>query len=126
MSKQSRRMSPVQVAEDEEAFAALKAIENYAPANQSYKLAAVEQAYEDLQEARTAEVQADAAAKAASDKVVGKQALFHDLVLGAKDQVTAQFGRNSNQAQSIGRKKPSEYKPHVRGPKKGSGENPAS
>jgi len=126
MANQSRRMSPAQIAEDEEAFAALKAITGYAPANPAYALAAIEQAYQELQAARTVEVQADAAAKAASDTVVEKQAAFHSLILGSKDQVTAQFGRNSNQAQSVGRKKPSEYKSPTRKSKKGSGEGSES
>ncbi len=51
---------------------------------------------------------------------------FHNLVGGSKDQVTAQFGRNSNQAQSVGRKKPSEYKPRTRGSKKDSGDDSGS
>ena|SRR5689334_10114615 len=126
MANQSRRMSPAQIAEDEEAFAALKAIVGYAPSNPAYALAAIEQAYQELQAARTVEVQADAAAKAASDNLVEKQAAFHNLILGSKDQVTAQFGRNSNQSQSVGRKKPSEYKSPQRKSKKGSGENAGS
>jgi hypothetical protein len=123
MAKQSRRLAPTQIAEDEEAFAALKAIANYAPSNPAYSIAAIEHAYQELQDARTEEVQADAAAKAASNKVVEKQSNFHDMIIGSKDQVTAQFGRNSNEAQSIGRKKPSEYKAPTRKSKKGSGEN---
>ena len=123
MAKQSRRLAPSQIAEGEETFAALKAIANYAPANSAYTVAAIEQAYQELQAARTAEVQSDAAAKAASDKVVEKQANFHSLIIGARDQVTAQFGRNSDQSQSVGRKKPSEYKAPHRRSKKGSGED---
>ena len=126
MANQSRRFAPAQIAEDEEAFAALKAIAGYAPSNPAYSIAAIEQSYQDLQAARTTEVQADAAAKAASDNVVEKQSIFHNLILGAKDQVTAQFGRNSNQAQSIGRKKPSERKAPQRKSKKGDGENSGS
>ena len=126
MANRSRRMSPAQIAEDEEAYAALKAIVGYAPSNPAYALAAIEQAYQELQAARTAEVQADAAAKAASDNVVEKQATFHNLILASKDQVTAQFGRNSNQAQSVGRKKPSERKAPQRKSTKGSGENSGS
>ena len=126
MAKQPRRMAPSQIAEDEETFAALKAIANYTPANSAYTVAAVEQAYQELQAARTAEVQADAAAKAASDNVVEKQANFHDLIIGSKDQVTAQFGRNSNEAQSVGRKKSSERKAPRRKSGSGSGENSGS
>ena len=121
MGNQSRRLSPSQIAEDEEAFAALKAIANYAPANPAYSLAAIEAAYQKLQDARTAEVQADAAAKAASDNVVEKQSNFHNLIQGTKDQVTAQFGRNSDEVQAIGLKKASEYKAPQRKSKKGSG-----
>jgi hypothetical protein len=123
MSNQSRRLAPAQIAEDEEAFAALKAIANYAPANPAYSLAAIEQAYQEMLAARTAEVQADAAAKAASNNFVERQAHFHNLILSSKDQVTAQFGRNSDQVQSIGRKKPSERKTPQRKSKKGSGES---
>jgi hypothetical protein len=123
MGNQSRRLAPAQIAEDEEAFAALKAITGYAPANPAYSVAAVEQAYQEMLAARTAEVQADAAAKAASDKVVEKQANFHNLILSTKDQVTAQFGRNSNELQAIGLKKSSERKAPQRKSSKGSGEN---
>jgi hypothetical protein len=35
---------------------------------------------------------------------------FHNLMLGAKDQVIAQFGRDSNEVQAIGLKKSSERK----------------
>jgi hypothetical protein len=122
MTKQSRRIPPSQITEDGKDFAALKAISNYAPANSDYTVAAIEQAYQELQSARTAEVQADVAAKAARDKVVEKQANFHGLIIGARDQVMAQFGRNSDQAQSVGRKKPSEYKTPQRRSKKGAGE----
>lgn len=123
MAKQSKRIAPSVLAEDDETFAALKAIADYKPANPAYTVAAIEQAYQELQSAKTTEVQTDAAAKAASDEVVETGGSYHDLIVGARDQVTAQFGRNSNQAQSIGRKKPSEYKPRTRGSKKGSGGN---
>lgn len=122
MAKQMRRIAPTKMAGDEETFAALKAIPDYTPANSSYTVAAIEQAHQELQDARTAEVQADAAAKAASDKVVEKQTNFHGLIVCARDQVIAQFGRDSNQAQAVGRKKPSEYKTPQRKSKNGSGD----
>jgi hypothetical protein len=60
------------------------------------------------------EAQTAAAAAAARDNAAGKEWNFHNLMLGVKDQVTAQFGRSSNQVQSLGRKKESEYKPRTR------------
>ena len=43
-------------------------------------------------------------------------------MLGAKDQVTAQFGRNSNEVQALKLKKTSEYKARTRKSKKGDGD----
>jgi hypothetical protein len=47
----------------------------------------------------------------ARDNAVTAEREFHNLMLGAKDQVTAQFGRDSNEVQALGLKKASERKP---------------
>lgn len=108
MANESKRLRPAQVAEDESSFAALQAITGYAPANQAYALAAITDAHRALQSARAAEVQAEAAHAGARDAAVASEWEFHNLMLGAKDQVTAQFGRDSNEVQAVGRKKSSE------------------
>jgi hypothetical protein len=126
MANGTKRLRPAQISEDEDVLAALKAIPNYAPANPAYALAAVERAYEELKAAQAAEVQAEAAYLGARDTAVGKEFALHELIQGVKDQVTAQFGRNSNEVQSIGRKKSSEYKPRTRSSKQGSGEESGS
>jgi|SRR5215213_5781339 len=123
MANESRRLSPALIGADESSFAALQAVTGYAPANQTYTLAAVTSAHAALQSAQTAEAQAEAALAAARDNAVAREWEFHNLMLGVKDQVTAQFGRDSNEVQSIGLKKSSEYKPRTRGSKKGSGES---
>lgn len=56
------------------------------------------------------EAQAIAAEKAARDNAVAAEWAFHDFMLGAKDQVKAQFGASSNELQGLGLKKKSEYK----------------
>ncbi len=43
------------------------------------------------------------------DEIIAQWA-FHDFILGAKDQVIAQFGDDSNEKQALGLKKKSEYK----------------
>ena len=126
MGNGTKRLRPAQISEDEDILAALKAIPNYAPANPAYALAAVERAYEEVKAAQGAEVQAEAAYLGARDTAVEKEFALHELIQGTKDQVTAQFGRNSNEVQSIGLKKASEYKPRTRGSKKGSGEGSGS
>jgi hypothetical protein len=45
---------------------------------------------------------------------VARERGFHGLILGAKDQIIAQFGRDSNEAQAVGLKKKSERKPPAR------------
>jgi hypothetical protein len=110
MANTSNRLRPGQVTDDESAFAALQAIAGYAPANQAYTLALITAAHGALQSAWTAETQAEAALATARDNAVEKERQFHNLMLGAKDQVTAQFGRDSNEVQALGLKKTSERK----------------
>ena len=118
MSKNpTRRISPANLQADLDSFAALQAINNYAPANQAYTVAAITQAHAALQSAQTAEAQAAAAMAAARDDATAREWEFHNLMLGVKDQVTAQFGRDSNEVQSLGLKKASERKAPQRRPK---------
>jgi hypothetical protein len=114
---ETKRLSASVLDSDEKAFAALQEMTDYTPVNPAYTTEAVAEARAELRAAREAEVQAAAAANAARDNAVAKEWRFHNLVLGTRDQVTAQFGRNSNQVQAVGRKKTSEYKSRTRKPK---------
>jgi hypothetical protein len=98
---------------DRSSFAALQGIGGYAPVNQAFALAKIGAAREALQSAQAAEAQA-AALAAARDNAVAAEWEFHNLILGAKDQVVAQFGRDSNEVQALGLKKASERKAPVR------------
>jgi hypothetical protein len=114
---QSKRVNSAVIETDKASFAALKAITNYAPANTAFATAAITTAQAELDAAQQAEAQTAAAAAAARDNAVAKEWAFHNLVLGAKDQVVAQFGRDSNEVQAVGLKKASEFKPRARKPK---------
>ncbi|MDT5269397.1 MAG: hypothetical protein QOH49_1583 [Acidobacteriota bacterium] len=57
---------------------------------------------------RTAETQAAAALATARDLAAETEWEFHNVMIDAKTQVEAQFGSNSNELQSLGRKKKSE------------------
>lgn len=61
---------------------------------------------------------------AARDAAVEAEWAFHNAVLGSKTQVDAQYGENSDQRQSLGRKKKSERARPTRRDKnkKGSGQ----
>lgn len=116
MSKNpTRRIPPGTLQADLESFAALQAIADYAPANAAYTVAAVAAAKQAMEAKQTAETQAAAAHETARDSATDGEWEFHNLVTGAKTQVEAQYGPNSDELQAVGRKKKSEYsKPATR------------
>ncbi len=107
---ETKRIRPQTLAADEESLAALKTVTTYAPPNTAYATSALDSAKAAMVMAQTRESQAAAAAAAARDEAVAAEWSFHNLTLGMRDQVIAQFGRESNEAQMVGRKKPSEYR----------------
>ena len=114
---QTKRINPALIEADKTSFAALQSVNGYNPANTTYSLAAINSARAALDSAQAAEAQTAAAAATARDNAVAKEWEFHNLILGAKDQVIAQFGRDSNEVQALGLKKASEYKTRKRAAK---------
>lgn len=107
---ESRRNSPQVISDDVDSFNALVGVDGYDPSNTDYTAAKVTAAKTAMETAQQAETQAEAAWKAARDAANAKEWAFHNLVLGAKKQVVAQFGDDSDEAQAIGLKKKSEWK----------------
>jgi hypothetical protein len=107
---ESKRLPPGTIADDEAAFNALQKVDGYTPSNASYAVAAITQAREDMKASQAAEDQAAADLKTARDVAASKEWAFHNLMLGAKDQVRGQFGKDSVEVQAIGLKRKSEYK----------------
>lgn len=106
---QSKRLKSNLLEADRASAAALQTIADYTPANPSYTIAALRAAEAALEAAQRVEAQTAAAAAAARDEAVAREWEFHNLVLGAKDQVVAQFGRDSAEVQSIGLKRAFAY-----------------
>ena len=67
-----------------------------------------------MQAAQQAEVNAQNALDAARDAANKAEWDFHNAMLGVKEQVTAQYGDDSDQVQSLGLTKKSERKVPVR------------
>lgn len=111
---QAKRVPPSVIASDRESFVGLRTITNYAPANPAFTTSAIGSAEAIMMSAQDAETQAEAALAAARDNAVAAEWDYHNLVLGMRDQVMAQFGRDSNEVQTVGLKKKSEYKPRTR------------
>lgn len=93
---------------DEEAYVALGRITDYRPANGEYAHEPVQAAYRAWREAEAALVHAENALAAARDATVAAQWEFHNLMLGVKQQVIAQYGPNSDQVAALGMKKKTE------------------
>lgn len=108
---QSKRLPPGKLEADENGFAALGKIKSYTPINPAYALDAIRAAHVELQNLRSGEAAAIAAAAAARGNALAKEWEFHNLMLGVKEQVIAQFGKDSVEVQALGLKRKSEYKP---------------
>ena len=115
----SRKLSAKVVASDKNTFVNLKAISNYAPANKNFEVATGTAAASEMLTKQDLATQANSAAKTARDNARDSEWNFHEFILGAKSQVAAQFGDDSNEYQSLGLKKKSERKRPA--PKKGKG-----
>lgn len=107
---QTKRLSPAVIEADRNSYAALQAITGYQPANPSFSMEVLTTALAALNNAQRAETQAVAAAAAARDAAVRMEWEYHNLTLGMRDQVAAQYGRDSAELQSVGRKRSSEYR----------------
>jgi hypothetical protein len=120
---ETKRLGPSVLADDLEIFAALKTTQDYRPANPAYTVDAITTINNNRAAAHDTEVQTAAAYETARDNHVALQWDFHNAMLGAKNQVVAQFGLDSNEAQAMKLKKKSEYKNPTRkqGGKSGEG-----
>jgi hypothetical protein len=107
---ETKRLRPAQVTADNDAFASLKKIANYAPNNPAYVVANGTTLQTTHTNTSDAEAQALSAYNTARDLAIKAEWAFHNYMLGVKNQVISQFGDDSNEIQSLGIKKKSEYK----------------
>lgn len=107
---QTKRIAPSVLKADKDAYAALLKINGYAPAKTEYSTANATTAFEAMEDLQRKETQAEVAYAAARDDATAAEWDFHNFMLNVKKQGVAQFGENSNEVQSLGLKKKSEYK----------------
>ena len=118
---ETKRIRSIILSEDEAAYAALQDMTTYAPSNPAHTIASVGAAFAAMRNAQTAESQAEAALKTARDTATAVEWAAHNLMIGVKDQVKAQYGPASNEMQALGLKKKTEYKRRTPG---GTGKTP--
>ncbi len=125
-NNRTKRLRPAVLQEDLNTFAALKVIPDYQPANEAYTVANGTTKKAAMEAKQTEYVQILAQADAVRDDMVTLEWDFHDFNLGSRDQIKAQYGKDSNEVQSVGLKKKSEYLSGRRTPKPKSGIAPAT
>jgi glutathione peroxidase-family protein len=86
----------------------------YTPANAAYAKTALTAKLTAMKAAQDAELAAQVALSTARDAAAAAEWDFHNFMLAAKEQVIAQFGKSSDQVQSLGLKKKTEYKAPAR------------
>jgi len=110
MANETKPLPPATLTDDKAAIAACKKITTYTPQKAEYNQAALDAADGALKPLEDDLAQKKAAFDAARDDLVSAQWHRHNLVLGMRTQIKSQFGENSNELQSVGLKKKSEYK----------------
>ncbi len=111
---QTVRIRPAALAADHDVYTAVQSFGNYQPANPAYSLEKLGAALTAMQTAQKDEVNAQNALDAARDAATAAEWESHNVALGVKDQVVAQYGKDSDQVQALGLKKKSERKSPAR------------
>jgi len=107
---QDVRLQPDILTADQKAFQFLKTLGDYQSTNPAYTMEALNASYEAMQAALEAERQAQEALAAARKVAVAAGWDFHNDMLGAKIQVAARYGVDSDQVVLMGLKKKSDRK----------------
>ena len=108
--EETRRLTQRTLKEDNDCLVAIKGMTGYKPAKDDFKLSSLAAAGDELKDAQEKEKETADTATAAYDRATAAQWALHNLILGAKKQVIAQFGENSDQVKAVGLKKKTEYK----------------
>ena len=107
---QSRRLRAEELDADHEAVVAVQSIAGYKPLNPAYSTATLTDLNAARDRAQHEEIRAQQALATARDIACAAEWALHNAVLGARTQVRAQFGDDSNEVQAIGLKKRSDRK----------------
>ena len=107
---ESQRLKPESVTEDTKRCNAIVAMSDYKPSQAKYAKGELTAACTEVTDARKAEAEADADAIKTRERTVRAEWALHNLVLGAKEQVVAQYGNEADEVKTVGLKKKSEYK----------------
>jgi hypothetical protein len=104
----SRRLSSAEIQASRNALIGLQSLTDYLPSNSAYAASHLADLGRVVDEARQAEVRAAQALAMARDAAAAAEWALHEGILGARTQVIAQYGPDSNAVQLLGLKRKSE------------------
>ena len=104
----NKRLSPNQLAEERGYFTNLKNTTGYSSLNPAYAVAAIQTVVDELDDALAEETQLIARLSQVRDTIAEKGTSLVEKNDGAVIQVAAQYGEDSPEYQSLGRKRKSE------------------
>ncbi|NTW03168.1 MAG: hypothetical protein HGA19_18130 [Oscillochloris sp.] len=102
MAAQTKRLSPAVIAADRSLLLALQSLSDYQPINSSYSVATMQQYEATLCQAEQAVIHAQEALEQARKVEIETAYALHDIALGAKNQVIAQYGSDALAIEIIG------------------------
>jgi hypothetical protein len=102
--------------DDIEAYAGLLGISDYAPTNVAFEAANGTALKAAMEASQIKAIQDRAVYEASRDKQCADEWAFHDYIRNMRIQVKAQYGEDSDEVQTVGLKKKSEYKNPKRKP----------
>lgn len=111
------RVRPSVLEDCVEAAISLQVIEGYNPHNAQYSAEQLLTLKREMEEAQQREIHTQNAADAARDGARAAEWRLYNAVIGARSEVTAQFGPDSNEIAQLGLKKRSERKRPTRSAK---------
>jgi hypothetical protein len=106
----SKRLRDGAIEQDIIALRSAKGIIGYSPSRPEADLEVLSEMERKLNHLYELEIQAKAKHRALLDEVQAVEWKFHEGVQAMKNSVLAQYGNNSNQAESVGYKKREDYK----------------
>lgn len=90
--------------------AKIQSLKGYKSAKEEFSAAELADAEKELTEARKQEAQAEQAMSSARNRAVAAEWDLHNKILGAKKQVVALYGEDSDEVHAVGLKKKSDWK----------------
>ena len=104
---------------DTNALDALEALAGYDPRNKKYGAASARTAHDTMVATQKQLAQLERDISAARDAAARDEAAFHDIIIGARNEVMVQYGPDSDELAAVGRKKESQRKVRAPRPKAG-------